>query len=273
MVKPSVIFILIICIAGYYFYDSVPKTKLRLKRSSGYHTFLLSATGGTFLFVVSTFIICIFSYIFNWVGISLSLGHYILIDIFASEATFTDVMLFDTCCIAVVLSWGLPRYYYGDINSRRKHLIYELANDDEGPELNKLFVKSMKYGLPILFTMKDRKVYIGYIMEVHTTDFNDIFILPIFSGYRNKDDLTLVPVTPYQDVLDGIANDKEEPDINYEKFTVGLPLREISYAHLHDFNYYKKFKEKEENLKRTGGFGEFKYPNESANYFMDDEYK
>jgi len=252
MIKPSVVFILVLCIAGYNFYDRLPKLKFRLKRSSGYHTFLLSASGGMFLFAISAFLYWLCFEFFSWIEVYPSLGRYILIDIYISEATIGERALFDTSVIALLLSYLLPRYYFGDKKEVRKRLLIEFSGDSEAPELTQLFFRSMRFGIPVLFTMSDRKVYIGYILEVHTTDFNDVFILPIFSGYRDKNDLTLVPVTPYQDVLDDIANDLNSSDVDYEKFTVGLPLREILYAHLHDFNYYEKFKEKEAVLKKSG---------------------
>ncbi|MGF1718393.1 hypothetical protein L4D08_26455, partial [Photobacterium chitinilyticum] len=91
---------------------------------------------------------------------------------------------------------------------------------------------------------------IGYLMEVHAEDFNDIHIIPIFSGYRDKDTLSLVPVTPYDDIINDLE-DESEKTTDFKRFSVSLPIREINYAHLHDFQYYDKFKEQEKRYEES----------------------
>ena len=257
MVKPSILFILVLCIAGYYFFNQNPKQKLRLKRSNGYHTFLLSASAGLMLYGISCLIYSLCFYVFNWINIFYpSIGDFLLLSIFMSEASKAEIALFDVSVIALILSWAIPRKYYGNKKEREARYLIAFSEDSETPEFTQLFFRSMRFGLPVLFTLSDRKVYIGYIFEVNANNFNDISILPIFSGYRDKDDLGLVPVTPYGDILDEIECGEGCENIDYERFMVSLPIREIVHAHLHDFQYYEKFKEKE-GLLRT---------NEKLNY-------
>lgn len=56
-----------------------------------------------------------------------------------------------------------------------------------------------------------------------------------------------MPVTPYQDIIHDVENDNEK-ELDFEAFTVTLPLREIVYAHLHDFEKYEDFKKAEKQL-------------------------
>jgi len=140
------------------------------------------------------------------------------------------------------------------------------AEDSESPEYTSLFFRSYEYGLPILFTMSDRKVYIGYVPVIHAKPFNDIHVIPILSGFRDKDNLKLELVTPYKDIIHDVENDQEK-ELDFEAFTVALPLREIVYAHLHDFERYEDFKKAEEKLNYSQGDEyTFKYNNKLLDF-------
>ena len=96
------------------------------------------------------------------------------------------------------------------------------------------------------------------------------------AGYRDKDNLKFIEVTPYESVikniekekklelldnlnslaLDEVSRDKllEYSSVLYEawdKFLVALPLREITYAHLHDLSHEQNFKLGEEALRSS----------------------
>lgn len=158
--------------------------------------------------------------------------------------------LFDLGALTLLISMFTPFAIYKNQSNQYLSFLNEFSQDSESPEFTKLCFKSFEYGLPVLFTMCDRKVYIGYVPEIHAKPFNDIHVIPIFSGYRDKNTLNLVPVTPYQDIIHDVENDDEE-EMDLEAFSVTLPVREIVHAHLHDFKYYERFKEKEAALEKS----------------------
>ncbi|KJY88448.1 hypothetical protein TW84_15140 [Vibrio neptunius] len=248
MIKPSILFVLILCISGYVFAQQWHKTHYQLKRSNGYHTFLMSAAIGLFLFAIGTIVYAIGIWLGKLTGLHFSVGELVLIGVFRSESTHTEFALFDISIIALILSRLLPKLYY--INEERKFskFMFEFSMDSESPEFTQLFFKSHYHELPILFTMSDRKVYIGYIYEIQTGHFNDIYIVPYLSGYRDRDTLELHKITPYHAVMEDIENEQED-SVELDKFTIALPLREIVHAHLHDFRYEERFREKEEEHK------------------------
>lgn len=248
MIKPSVLFVLILCIAGYIFAQGFHKTHYQLKRSNGYHTFLISAAIGLFLFAVATFVYMFGMVTTEWVDWRISIGSYVLLDVFQSDISASEVVLFDVSIIALFLSWILPWLFYLPKGRKFSAFLYEFSEDAESPEFTQLLFQSHMHGLPILFTMSDRKIYIGYIYKINTKNFNIINILPYFSGYRDKDTLELHKVTPYHSVIEDIENSGEN-EVDFERFTIALPLREIVHAHLHDFRYEGHFKEKEEEHK------------------------
>ncbi|MEL7293108.1 MAG: hypothetical protein AAGJ78_13945 [Pseudomonadota bacterium] len=249
MPKPfSLLFVLVLCMAGYYLLNNVHRYHYALKRSNGYHTFLMSAMAGFSVCGLSIGVYAFFDYIlhiFNW---SFSLGYIVLNEILNLQTSHIGVTLFDLCAISVAISIATPLVIYRFSLDYRKYVfLEEFAQDGESPEFNQLFFRSYEFALPILFTMSDRKVYIGYVTEIHAKPFNDVHIIPLVSGYRESSTLRLMPVTPYQDIMHDVENE-ETKEVELESFTVTLPLREIVHAHLHDFEKYEDFKQAEKKL-------------------------
>ncbi|CAK2025758.1 conserved membrane hypothetical protein [Vibrio crassostreae] len=248
VIKPSVLIVFVLCIAGYLYLKGNPKTELELNRTSGYHTFLWSASWGIGVFLRAILLYLVGMLFYELTGLSFSLGHLFLNGLLQCDVEHSYVVIFDLSIVSIALAPVLSRLsFFFSSYTRNEALLNYFAIDPETPEFTRLFFKSFEFGLPILFTMSDRKVYIGYVTEIHAKDFNDVNIIPIFSGYREKDTLELVPVTPYRGIISDVEDDKKE-HLNLEAFSVSLPLREIVHAHLHDFRYYKKFKHEERRI-------------------------
>nr|WP_319554753.1 hypothetical protein [uncultured Vibrio sp.] len=246
MIRPtSLLLILVICVVGYYYLNSNPKTASKLERTEGYHTFLWSVGEGIVIFLRALAIYCIlkiFCDLFDWYP---SISHWVLIDILGTQASYNDILSVDISLIAALLAYLTPRISYGFSQNEFKSQLYGWFAQDKGaPEFNQLFYKSLQSGLPILLTMSDRKVFIGYITEMHPADFNDIQIVPLYSGYRSINTLELNLVTPYIDIIKDIE-DEETKDVELDEFLVTLPIREIVHAHLFNFEYLESFEELE----------------------------
>ncbi|ENP8342835.1 hypothetical protein QTO16_02730 [Vibrio harveyi] len=251
MIKPtSAWIILVLCIAGYFFFNALPHTRYKLKRTSGYHTFLFSAGGGLLLFGIAGALLVIGIYLGQVIPFHFSLGKWFLNDILQCEASYALIAMFDMAIASLVLARIVPIFFTG-VGNRRRFDTYTKFwySDPESTEFTKLFFKSLEFGRPILFTMSDSKVYIGYVYEIYAGDINDILVLPYYSGYRDKDTRELVLVTPYRKIISDVMN-KSERELDLEAFLISLPIRDISHAHLHDFEYQKAFNEEEEKLKR-----------------------
>lgn len=239
------------CISGYQLLTRLHSHHYDLKRSNGYHTFLKSATAGLVLFVFFGVLYAIGGSLADRYSFSVPIGEWFLKKAFPStNFDETEGHLLEIAALMILLSFSIPKFIYPSENDRRVMFTNKFARDPLSPEYTQLFWRSMQCGLPILFTMSDRKVYIGYVIEIHADDFNDVNIVPIFSGYRDKDTLKLVPVTPYRDVIQDIEHTEEE-EVDLETFAVTLPIREINHAHLHDFGYYERFKERENQYEQA----------------------
>ncbi|QQR75630.1 MAG: hypothetical protein IPJ17_08690 [Holophagales bacterium] len=86
----------------------------------------------------------------------------------------------------------------------------------------------------VLLTMKDRKVYVGWVVDSPTPDRNelDLAILPAFSGYRRADNLKVELNTTYP--VDEYGNTLDEED-----FIVVLGLADIASARYFDDLVFK----------------------------------
>ncbi|WP_070962867.1 hypothetical protein [Vibrio sonorensis] len=254
MPKPfSLLFVLVLCMAGYYLLNSIHRYHYFLKRSNGYHTFLISAIAGFSVCGLSVVVYAIFDLILCLLSRSFSLGDFVLNEILNLNSSHIGATLFDLCAISVAICIATPLITYRfDPDYKDYVFLEEFAEDGESPEFNQLFFRSYEFALPILFTMSDRKVYIGYVTEIYAKPFNDVHILPLLSGYRESSTLKLNLVTPYKDILHDVE-DETIKEVNLEAFTVTLPLREIVHAHLHDLEKYPDFKKAEKNADFTQG--------------------
>lgn len=252
MVKPtSAWLILVLCIAGYVFFNALPHTKYKLKRTNGYHTFLFSAGGGLLLFCISGALFAIGVCVAHFVPIQISLGEWFLNDILLCDASYPTIALFDMAATTLILARFIPLLITGLTKAKQFDIYTQFwYSDPETPEFTKLFFKSLEFGRPILFTMSDSKVYIGYVYEIYAGDFNDILVLPYYSGYRDKDTRELVLITPYRKIINDVMN-KQKKELDLEAFLISLPIRDINHAHLHDFEYQKAFNEEEDKLKKS----------------------
>ncbi|WP_198452415.1 hypothetical protein [Pseudoalteromonas rubra] len=135
-----------------------------------------------------------------------------------------------------------------------KNAVYfSLSGTDDTPEFTGILHNSMLKGLPIAFTLSNRKVYIGYVINLGY-HMNDFMVLPLKSGYRCKDELRLELVTNYASAWSDIeasnkdnpeANQSDEEELDLEKFLINIPVREVVHANLHDFEYKEHFEKHE----------------------------
>lgn len=275
MIKPTVLLLFVLGISGYSILTRWHKTHFSLHRSNGYHTFFKSTSVGLIIFIFSSCLYYLAVLLGNHLNIQFDLGHWFLKNVLMlTNIDNSTAALLDISLISLCLGIIIPFIYYL-FNDKKSLYAEEFLTDADSPDFSRLFGYSIIEGLPILFTMSDRKVYIGYIYEVqskiHTTD---VHILPVISGYRDEKTLALQKVTPYKEVIDRIneqgtqeikeklresgASDEEIEETieanselfdQWDKFLITLPLREIKYAHLHDFTHEQDFQKAEIDIK------------------------
>src|SRR5690606_19933090 len=93
----------------------------------------------------------------------------------------------------------------------------------------------------LMLTTKNNKVYIGYVSDIsEPLGESYIRIIPNFSGYRNKDTLTLDITTKYTDVIQHYVETDRKAEID-EKLSVIIPTTEILIVSKFDSDIFGRF--------------------------------
>ncbi|KLN65714.1 MULTISPECIES: hypothetical protein [Vibrio] len=313
MIKPTIFLFFVFGIAGYAFLRQYHGTLHSLNRSNGYHTFFVASAVGIVLFSISALIYFFLYRAGLYLGVTFDLGRWILTDVFFKDDVKQDqVALIDISMLSVALGALLPNitYLFGTptsrwrrrsepgvlrfiffilvkrpikllilepferfLEKRRESISKSYLKDSESTELSRLLAMSLEHRLPILFTMSDNKVFIGYPLFIPVKPHNDIYILPVVSGYRCKDTRAFSKVTDYTPVVELLVEKEKEKfkramttkgvsaedveafmesderlftkEEQWKKFTVALPCREIVHAHLHDLELESIFHQQE----------------------------
>ncbi|EGR2190990.1 hypothetical protein M5252_003363 [Vibrio parahaemolyticus] len=242
MLEPaSFLLLFIVCMIGYSNLLANPKTRHDMLSSEGYHTFFKSALKGVEFFFRAFLLFLLGALIAKITGWHLSISSYIATFAFHTKLPFYQAALSDMSLVAWFLSLFGPAISYRFSSATYDQMLTDwFAQNGNNSEFTEVIFRSFEYGLPILFTMSDRKVYVGYALEVPMENFNDIHIIPLYSGYRREEDNKLQLVSPYAEVIADLEDQTEE-QVNLEEFLVTLPVREVLYAHLHNFEYMEAF--------------------------------
>lgn len=93
----------------------------------------------------------------------------------------------------------------------------------------------------LMLTTKNNKVYIGYVSEI-SEPLGDSYIriIPNFSGYRDKDTLTVAITTKYTDVIQYYVEADRKSEID-EKLGVIIPTSEILIVSKFDSDIFGRF--------------------------------
>ncbi len=104
-----------------------------------------------------------------------------------------------------------------------------------GTDKERLLFSAMENRTLVSVTMESRKVYIGW--PVYSPDLrhetNDFRLLPVLSGYRKEDNLSLELTTQYLNVYDQI-NKGTIKGLEAKEFEVVLPLEKVVSANLYE---------------------------------------
>jgi hypothetical protein len=114
----------------------------------------------------------------------------------------------------------------------------ESAVETDGDSLMWLMQKALKEGRMLSITLESRKWYAGYLVDAPDLRPSEKYfsLLPILSGYRDKDTLEARRTLRYDVVYEKIA---EDAGISAEDFVITLPLASVRTANLFDLAVYQ----------------------------------
>lgn len=119
---------------------------------------------------------------------------------------------------------------------KNKEAALDIEIEKRGNALTQLFHKAQKTKQPISITLDSRKWYVGYTAESPNLNPQELYfrILPILSGYRDKDSLEVVRTVSYRELT-------EDPTIDVNDLVITIPLRDIKTANLFNESIFEGY--------------------------------
>lgn len=238
--------------AGFFACHIHPIYFYKLHRFEGQYLYLNSAKLGLLCFVIA--LLLVISYNF-FIPDTITLGGFViepriaerLVNV-ATELWEKDnesakkTVWFFILSLLTFLSAYLLKFYSlltlwircGTFNRDHINVFVMASILEESPLDNLLYKSSLDPDETVMLTMNDRKVYVGKIITLGETSETvgmdqEILIMPILSGYRDKDTLQIKFTTYYSDV---------ESDVESE-LTLTLRQEAIVSATAFDFAAYE----------------------------------
>jgi hypothetical protein len=230
--------ILPVLVSGFIVCKYSPEYYYKIHRYRGQYLYFTSAYLGVIallIFSVLVFLIHKFvpSSIFIFTLLEPLLSGIWLEKTKADLVTFAWIILFSLGTILISFLWSFfskikLKFKAGTLENSRIVLMSKVLSDNP---MDKLFFESYLYSRPLLLSLDSGKVYVGTINslgELNESDGmdQDISLIPIMSGYRNKDTLEVNFTTYYEAI---------NTDLN-----IVIRQQQILTASWFDFDVYKK---------------------------------
>ena len=130
---------------------------------------------------------------------------------------------------------------------RDEEKMRKYIHQEKSPALEKFLFECGEKLQTVLITLKSRKVYVGIVNDIpiESGEVEHFTLLPILSGYREKDKLTVIFTTNYYQHYQHHLDDNGEP-INgsgacLDDFVEMIPVSEIAHIGSFDIDTYKQF--------------------------------
>lgn len=205
-------------IGGYWFIDNTHRLSFRAKGLSHYRLLFEAALWGFFALSASHILLTLLS--------TCSCGT----EIAEWWKTWVPFEYAGTALGALAISITTPHF----ANKRwGKEWSSAKAIAEHGNTLVKLLFDSQRNYAALMLTLKNRKLYVGYVSISVNLGLNPPYItlVPTLSGYRDPRTLRVVMTTAYDRIYTAIAN--REPgyrDLKVKDFVIAIPTAEIETA-------------------------------------------
>ncbi len=207
-------------LSGYLFISFCHKFRFRAQMLDGYRLLFHSSFAGALLLGLARAIVCLLKLT----------PQFWQFRPFLTQ--FSDLPYLGTFVLSVVLSvagaWGWNRFLNPDLE--RAKTIRE-----HGDSLSLLMLEAANTDTMIAITLENRKWYAGYVFESPNLKPTEKFfsLVPILSGYRDKDSLAVRQMIDYSDKFsDGMIPDD---------FVVIIPLQSVRAANRFDPDFYEEY--------------------------------
>ena len=216
---------LIPTLMGYLLLRALNFTRFIIARDAGYHVLFKSAIAGGILVGISHGIILTI----NRVGFNIS----------DKWGIYVDYQFSDTVALSVligILAWLIGNRVYS------KDKAAKAIATNNGDLIELLIRESMEDQNLIEISLKTGKSYIGFAVEsgIAKSGESDISLIPIESGYRDKDTKEL-EITTYYSLIIAESHPDAKSYLDYADFQIIIPKSEIISVRLFDPDVYQRF--------------------------------
>ncbi len=254
----------VILVSGFIYVNLSLSTRYRYKRSNGWDAYFFVAAWGIVFFLAGGFLTFALNISggFRWFSNALNLTpdsfNGMLSTTTDKPQRINEIKQIAWVVISIVLA-----ALFGWLNKRRTskgdRRWDALAKAVGNNAFESLLMEASARQFPIIATLSSRKIYVGLVTcpALENGLSEHLEILPLLSGYRDKDDLTINITTNYhQHYLDsGVINGMSR--LNIQDFRVLLPKDEVETISFFDTETYNKFKENEardrKDCRKLGG--------------------
>lgn len=247
----------VILVSGFIYVNLSLSTRYRYKRSNGWDAYFFVAAWGIVFFLLGGFFTFILNVSggFRWLSSELNLTP----DSFNGMLSTTtdklqrinEIKQIAWVVISIVLSvlFGLGNKLRTKSGDRRWDALAKAVGNNS---FESLLMEASARQFPIIATLSSRKIYVGLVTcpALENGLSEHLEILPMLSGYRDKDDLTISITTNYHQhylesgVIGGMSR------LNIQDFRVLIPKDEVETISFFDTETYNKFKEDEARDRR-----------------------
>ncbi|MGL5345417.1 MAG: hypothetical protein ACRC9O_12745 [Plesiomonas sp.] len=239
----------VILVSGFLYVNLSLSTRYRYKRSNGWDAYFFVAAWGIVFFLAGgllTFTLN-FSSGFRWISNSLNLTPNSFNGMLSTTTDkfqrINEIKQIAWVVISIVLA-----ALFGWINklrtSKGDRRWDSLAKAVGNNGFESLLMEASARQFPIITTLSSRKIYVGLVTcpALENGLSEHLEILPMLSGYRDKDDLTIKITTNYHQhyIESGVITGMSR--LNLQDFRVLIPKDEVETISFFDIEAYNKFK-------------------------------
>ena len=216
--------LLVPALGGYWFLTHLNFTRYRAVRDSGYHILFRSAFVGLVLFVVAEALLIPVRHWFE--------GLHSLWE------SISPVDYSDTAALSVILGFAIPMA--GNLVYSPRKAAQKVARE-VGDLIELLIAESIEDQKLVEISLRGGKSYIGLAVESGIGQYGetDVSLIPVASGYRDRDTKELRITTNYAPVIQQALLQSSE--IAVEDFQIVIPISEIISARVFIPEVYSLF--------------------------------
>jgi len=225
-------------VGGYIFATNYYRSKTKIDRSSGYKLLFEVVKFSIGLLAISSFII-----------FKVQKCAPILSDIYHNCFVPVEFPHTGKGILALGLGYFLPIVLNRPIHKTNNMFAYlDKVSKLIENELESLIYSSIKDEKPVMLCMRNRKVYVGFVINFQISNCKHITMIPFLSGYRNNTNYSIDLNVDYISVCEEISNARgETEDFTVADLEIVLCADDIERASLFDKDVWDTFHSTAEN--------------------------